>query len=61
MQEQKLQAKQERQNQARNLADAIDSSHNTSIPNYDYDEQLRVYREVLPPNPKRYRAVGYND
>lgn len=39
----------------------MDSSHNTSIPNYDYDEQLRVYREVLPPNPKLYRAVGYND
>ncbi len=39
----------------------MDSSNNVSLPNYDYDEQLRVYREVLPPAPEIFRPVGFND
>lgn len=39
----------------------VDNSNNVSIPNYIYDKQLRVYREVMPPNNKLFKAVGFND
>lgn len=39
----------------------VDNSNNVSIPNYIYDKQLRVYREVLPPNNKLFKSVGFND
>lgn len=31
------------------------------MPNYVYDSQLRVYREVLPPKSEIFRPVGFND
>ena len=31
------------------------------MPNYVYDSQLRVYREVLPPKSQIFRPVGFND
>ena len=39
----------------------MDNSSNVALPNYMYDEQLRVYREVLPPKNQVFKAVGHND
>ena len=38
----------------------MDASNNVLIPNYSYDEQLRVYREVLPPDSSIFKSVGFN-
>jgi len=38
----------------------MDSSNNVLQPNYSYDDQLRVYREVNPPDKKVFKAVGFN-
>lgn len=37
-----------------------DNSNNVAIPNYVYDEQLRVYREVFPPKNELFKSVGHN-
>ena len=60
-QEEKTAAKEERRRQNEEMMATMDSSNNVSLPNYDYDEQLRVYREVLPPKPEIFRSVGFND
>ena len=31
------------------------------MPEYDFDEQLSVYREINQPNAKLFIPVGYND
>ncbi len=41
--------------------ETMDASNNVSIPNYVYDEQLRVYREVMPPANQIFKPVGFND
>ena len=41
--------------------ETMDASNNVSIPNYVYDEQLRVYREVMPPANQIFKSVGFND
>ena len=53
--------KDDRREQARALLDTVDSSNNVSIPNYTYDQTLRVYREVMPPKNELFKPVGFND
>jgi hypothetical protein len=57
----KLAAKETRQEAARTILKTVDASNNVSIPNYVYDKQLRVYREVMPPKNELFKAVGFND
>lgn len=38
----------------------MDASNNVLIPNYSYDEQLRVYREVLVPDASVFKSIGFN-
>ena len=45
----KVRAKEDRQKEAKELMNTLDASNNVSLPNYVYDDQLRVYREVMPP------------
>jgi len=59
--EAKLAAKEARQMAARAILETVDASNNVSIPNYVYDKQLRVYREVMPPKNELFKAVGFND
>ena len=59
--EEKEAAKTERKRKALETLATMDSSNNVSLPNYDYDSQLKVYREVLPPKAEIFRPVGFND
>ena len=43
------QAKEDRKEEVKKMLLTIDASNNVSVPNYVYDSQLHVYREVLPP------------
>ena len=54
-------AKENRKEEARKLLGSVDASNNVSLPNYVYDKQLRVYREVMPPSKLLFKSVGYND
>lgn len=61
VEEEKRQAKAQRKEEARQLLATVDTSHNVSIPNYIFDQQLRVYREVMPPKNELFKPVGFND
>ena len=61
IEEEKQNAKAQRKEEARKLLETVDTSHNVSIPNYIYDQQLRVYREVMPPKNELFKPVGFND
>ena len=41
--------------------ETVDSSENVSLPQYEYDKELKIYREKPPPEQKIFKAVGYND
>ena len=47
--------------EAKELMNTLDASNNVSLPNYVYDDQLRVYREVMPPANQIFKPVGFND
>lgn len=55
-----LKEKQDRKEKAREAFQTMDSSNNVLLPNYKYDDQLRVYREVLPPDKNIFKSVGFN-
>lgn len=38
----------------------MDSSNNVLVPTYKYDAQLKVYREILVPDSKVFKPVGFN-
>lgn len=59
--EEKQKAKADRKEQARKLLETVDTSHNVSIPNYMFDPQLRVFREVMPPKNALFKPVGFNN
>lgn len=71
IQEQRLKAEEDFNNKTKQKEDrkaaieqankTVDPSHNVSVPNYIFDEQLRVYREVEPPSKEIFKKVGFND
>ena len=43
------------------MMETVDSSENVSLPQYDFDEDLKIYREKPFPDQKIFKAVGFND
>ena len=57
--ERKKNEKEKRKIEAREQDD--ETSHNVVEPKYEFDFQLKVYREILPPAKELYKPVGFND
>lgn len=57
----KSEEREQRKQEAQEAFGTLNTSSNVAVPNYEFDTQLRVYREMEPPNPKIFMPVGFND